>query len=504
MKKLILYIMLLATAAGFWGCEKDDTYRGGIVSPHISIFDIRAMYKGKDVTLTTDNMFGAQSLRCLVVSDHRAGNMPEGMLVVQDFSRLAQRGIAIPVGTAAGQFEAGDSVIVPVVGAALTKKDGLFQLAGVNAGGIKVISKGNALPLNRITANKILENPDVYQSTLCMVVKGGFDPLPAPGDVLAGDKLLNDGFGEIALHTRTESDIANTQMPVLANFRSLVWMKPGADGTFVPELRVREAGDITTLSSTVEIAPIVIAGFLADPAGSDNNYEYIQLLATRDIDFAATPFAVVTTNNAGASTPTGIPAKSWATGGLRTYKFNLYSGTVAKGEYFYVGSSNRRINGSGSTSISSSKWIRYFNYASREGDGFGQRTTNLLANSGNASGMAVFADTVVTKDSRPVDVVMVGINGQILSESANPIGYRITNTDWYDMVDPIALTTQLFFRSGTNRLSVSYASGVFIKLGGEYNPALGRWMKVRAQVNTELATDAQLDAIEGEGATKLR
>ncbi len=425
------------------------------------------MYKGQDLQLTTENMFGAQSLRCIVVSDHGAGNMPEGMLVVQDSSRLAQRGIAIPIGADASKFESGDSVIIPIKGATLTKKDGLFQITGVNASGIQVISKGNALPLNRLTTNKILSNPEIYQSTLCMVVKGGFDPLPSPGDVLAGNKLLNDGFGDIGLHTDPESDLANTQMPVLANFRSLIWMKPGANNDYVPELRVRKADDITTLSSTVEIAPIVIAGFLADPAGStDNNYEYIQLMATRDIDFAATPYSVVTTNNAGASTPTGIPQNGWATGGLRTYKFNLTSGTVSKGEFFYVGGSNKRINGSGSTSIAGAKWIRSFNYGSTDGDGFGAKTGNLLANSGNASGMAVFAGTTVTKESRPVDVIMVGLNGLILSEGANQIGYTITNTDWYDVINPISLTSQPFFRSGTNTLSVSYVAGVFIKLGG--------------------------------------
>ncbi|WP_341841424.1 DUF5689 domain-containing protein [Chitinophaga caseinilytica] len=504
MKKIALYTMMLI-AAGFWGCVKDDTYPGAKLSPYIAIYDIRAMYKGQDLQLNAENMFGAHSLRCLVVSDHRAGNMPDGMLVVQDSSRLAQRGIAIPVGAAAAQYEAGDSVVIPVSGATLTKRDGIFQLAGVSAAGIQVISKNNPLPINRVTTNKIIANPEVYQSTLCMIVKGGFDPLPGPGDVLSGNKLLNDGFGDIPLLTDPESDLANVQMPVLANFRSLIWMKPGTGGDFVPELRVRKADDITTLSSTVEIAPIVITGFLADPAGStDNNYEYIQLMATRDIDFAVTKYSLVTTNNAGASTPTGIPQNGWATGGLRTYKFNLTSGTVSKGEFFYVGCSTKLINGTGSTSISNAKWIRSFNYGSTAGDDFGQKTGNLLANSGNASGMAVFEGTVVTKESRPVDVVMVGQNGQILSEGANQIGYRITNTDWYDVINPISLASQPFFRSGTNTLSVSYVAGVFIKLGGEYSPALGRWMKARIQINTKLTTESQLVDIEGEEATKLR
>src|SRR5690606_33927054 len=125
-----------------------------------------------------------------------------------------------------------------------------------------------------------------------------------------------------------------------------------------------------------------------DPTSTDANYEYIQLMATKDLDFSVTPFAIVTTNNAGANTPTGYPVDGWATGGLRTYKIDLTSGTVTKGEYFYVGA-NKNIWGSGSTDMSSSKWFQKM-YATDDGDGFGTKTTNLLANSGNAAGIAVF------------------------------------------------------------------------------------------------------------------
>ncbi len=41
-------------------------------------------------------------------------------------------------------------------------------------------------------------------------------------------------------------------------------------------------------------------------SGNDADYEYIQFMATQDIDFEKTPMAVVTTNNAGNSTPNRI------------------------------------------------------------------------------------------------------------------------------------------------------------------------------------------------------
>src|SRR5690606_24180968 len=112
----------------------------------------------------------------------------------------------------------------------------------------------------------------------------------------------------------------------------------------------------------IKKTPIVIAGFLNDAIGTDANYEYIQLLATEDIDFSETPFSVVTTNNAGASTPQGLPTKGWATGGLRTYKFDLTAGFAAKGTYFYVGGTPKKINGANSNSIAEANWIVSYGY----------------------------------------------------------------------------------------------------------------------------------------------
>jgi len=41
-------------------------------------------------------------------------------------------------------------------------------------------------------------------------------------------------------------------------------------------------------------------------------------------------------------------------------------------------------------------------------------------------------------------------------------------------------------------------------LGGEYNVALGRWMKARSQTNVQLSKTSTLAEIEGETATKLK
>ncbi|MGV3764478.1 MAG: DUF5689 domain-containing protein [Chitinophagaceae bacterium] len=507
MKKLF-YICLVLAFAAVTGCDKNGNYEGGRVSPYIAIYDIRDIYRGEDVKLNAQNMFGATKLAAMVVSDHSGNNLPEGLVFVQDARRLdALRGIALKIGTEAAGYVPGDSLHVELNGATLTNEGGLLMVTDIPKGGITKVSSGNPLPTLIVPINKILEHPDWYEGTLSVIVKGSFNPLPAPTDVFSGQKMLNDGFGDIILNTLPGASIANDVLPFSANYYGIVLNTFNAAGDTIPEFRVRKADDIIVLSSEINIVPLVISGFLNDANGSDNNYEYIQLLATRDIDFSATPFSVVTTNNAGTAAPTGIPVNGWATGGARTFKFDLTSGFAAKGTYFYVGGTTKLINGSGSTDISSANWIRSFHYGNTNGDGFGTKTTNLLANSGNASGIAVFAGTTVTKDSKPLDVLFIGANGSVYSAGPPQVGYRIGDTDYYDVRNPITLEDQPFYKAGSNTLNLVYggmSTGFFNLLGGEYNPVLGKWVKARSQVVLPLNAASTLTEIETEGATKLK
>ena len=514
MKKTLSYIFLLFFAFIWAGCKKEN-YPGGVISPYISLFDVRELHKGSDITLTTENMYGSDKITGVVVSDYTQGNMPPGLLILQDKRRLSQlRGITIPIGADAAKYVSGDSVIVTVAGGLLTRANGMLQITNVPASAVTKVSSSKVIPPNRVTSSAILANPSIYESTLVTIVKGGFDPLPTPTDKYAGDKILNDGFNNITLHTEPGATFANSGLPVSANFYGIVFNTAAADGTLTPQIRIRKTDDVQLLSSTVSITPIVISGFINDVSGGDGNYEYIQLLATRDIDFAITPFSVVVTNNAGASTPGGFPANGWATGGgsvavgstaattFRTFKFNLTSGTAKKGTFFYVGGSNKLINGASSTSMASSNWIRSFNYTTTDGDGLGIRNGGFFANSGNAFGMAVFAGTAVTKDSEPIDVMFVSTGGMLYLAGPPPQGYKITNTDFYDVVNPLTLQAQPYYRQGANTLSLSYTTpgdqGFYYKLGGIYNARLGRWVKARSQSIIQLTKTSTINEIEAE------
>lgn len=491
----------------FAGCVK-DSYPGGRVSPYISIFDLKDLYRGTEVQLTSAVMFGSDKITGIVVSDHSGNNLPAGLLIVQDRRRLNElRGIAINIGTDAAAYKPGDSVNIAVEGGKLNRVDGIMQVSGLTNAAVTKISSGNNIPVNRVPGNFIVANPEKYENTLVVMVKAGFNPLPAAGDKLAGDKMLNDGFADVNLHTEASAGFAGVAAPFLANFYGIVINKPGTDKALVPNLRMRTASDLVVLSSTIDVSPALITGFMSDVFGGDGNYEYVQFLATRDINFATTPFSMVVTNNANASVPTGYPASGWATGNMRTYKMNITSGSALKGSYFYVGGTGKLINGASSTNIAGANWVRSFNYTTTDGDGFGLKTGGLLANSGNAFGIAIFSTTNVTVSTRPVDAIFVGTSGSLWTPTPVPQGYLIPNTDFYDVKNPITVEDQPYYRSGSNTLAFVYNTadlGYFNMLGGIYDPALGRWTKARVQTNVLLTKSSLLSVIEGDGSTTLK
>ncbi|MEZ2335379.1 DUF5689 domain-containing protein [Mucilaginibacter sp. RCC_168] len=510
MKKILFYtLLLLYSAAMIQSCTKANNYPGGELASVIAVADIRTIYKGADITLNTKNMFGAHQMTGIVISDQSGGNMPAGLLVVQNNRRAKLRGIAIPLGAAAAGYSPGDSVVIDIAGGVLKRLNGTLQITGIQANAVTKISSNNAIASQKVTTNTLRANQDNYESTLVTVSKAGFDPLPTSTDTYAGDKIISDGNGKVTLHTEAAASFADKNLPLSANFSAIAF---GADSNniVIPQLRMRTIDDAFVIAT--DIAPMVISGFLTDPAGTDANYEYIQLLATRDIDFSTENFTIVTTNNAGASTPSGYPVNGWATGDLRTYKLELKSGTVKKGTYFYVGGTGQKIDGSASTSMSSSNWIGAFNYStanspnfnSDPSSAFGTKTSNLLANSGNAAGIAVFAGTNITAASKPVDVIFYGTGGSLYDANAN-VGYRITNNDFYDVKNPVTQADQPFNRQGTNTAACTLpVSGSFDQLGGEYNPVIGRWTVSRSTTSLPLSNSSVITDIEGDKATKLK
>ncbi len=507
MKQTLKYFLVLTIIVGIYtGCKRDDDYFASKPSGFISNFDIKKLFKESDLSLNADALGGATMIRGIVISDFRSGNSPAGLLVVQN-SRISGgvaidslRGMSFNIGAAASGFVPGDSVHVKVEGGVLKRVNGILQITGLSSSAITKIASDRQIKTQAVSTGAILTNPDRFESTLVTITNVVYDPELPQGTTYAGDKMINDGFGVATLHTEAAATFASTVALPSGNFSGIPFVT-GTGTSKKIQFWMRTINDFFYVEMP-KLSPAVISGYLVDPSGGDGNYEYIQFLASKDIDFAVTPFSVYTTNNAGATT---FPTLGWNTGGSRTYKFNLTSGKVSKGEYFYVGGTGKTINGSGSTSIASSNWIASVNYTAVTGaDGVGAVTTNLLANSGNVAGIAIFEGTNVTVNTPPLDVIMFGgAGGNFYSAGPPEVGYRVTITDYYGTVNPATRLRQDFYGAGTNtrRLGFPSAATSFAKLGGVYNSLKGGWISGRVLVTVPLTTASALTEIESGGTT---
>lgn len=253
---------------------------------------------------------------------------------------------------------------------------------------------------------------------------------------------------------------------------------------------------LLTVSALAGKAQMIITGYMANPDGADGNYEYVQLMATENIDFAKANYSLITYY---ASTAATYPEQGWAAGGDVTYKFELTSGTVKKGDVFYVGGS-KKINGAKSSSISSAKWIRNIAYKTKTADGsMGNNRAGLFTNSGNANGIAVFSGIVVGPKTVPLDVVFFGALTGPYYQASPELGYRISDNDLY------TIAKGEFFGKGANTATFAHAGEKnFAKLGGIYNSATKKWTQERKLTKTKLTNESQLADIEiGDGITKI-
>lgn len=521
MKYLVNLFLIIIIAIN--SCTKDTykNYPGGVPNEIISLLDVRPLYKGKDVALTQENLYGSSKLCVVVVSDHTDKNLPAGLLVVQDNRRLQTlRGISIELATAAN-YHPGDSLVINVSGSTLTRKNGILTITGLKESDIKAAGKG-IVAINAVTTVQLKTNPDYYESTLCLVNKSSFNPAPKPGDVISGAKVINDGFGDVTLYTDPAVKYANNAPYGLAAYVGIPFAT--AEGSI--QLRTRNADDIVNMGSSAQ--ELLITGFQSDPKGGDGGYEYVQMLATKDINFTTTPYCIVFNNNAGtASSATPLDA-GWATGGQRTIKWNITSGSVQKGKFFYFGFQGKKINGSAGTYSfpATANWYQktYATSGTNPGDGglvhpSAYGTSGPWANSGNACGVAIFKGITINEESVPEDVLFVATGGTntIYDPTKIPVlGYRICNNDWYSMysisIDPVTykpvVAPYLYYRSSGNTTNMPYPvndkypvaatdAGLYNMMGGVYNITLGRWTTARKQVVVELVqATATIDTLE--------
>jgi hypothetical protein len=222
---------------------------------------------------------------------------------------------------------------------------------------------------------------------------------------------------------------------------------------------------ITSGSIVAAAKTLAISGYMANPAGTDSPYEYVQLKALQAVDFSATPVSIVWANN-GTATGNG-----WVEGSSITYKFNVTSGTLVAGDVAYVGGTGKLINGSGSGDISAQSWLRTIDTSTGAGDGLGvANSAGVMGNGGaNADGIAVFIGTSLTDTSVPIDAVFYGAAIGTAVVSAGADGYTLPYNDLYNGG----------FLKSTNPIFFDPASGAYVRLTGTYNTNSLQWIVPR-------------------------
>jgi hypothetical protein len=320
-KKYLFIIGALLTI--FSACKRDEDYVVSTPSPYISNLDLRKLYRGTEVTLTKAVTREATIVAGQVTSDHSGKNLPEGLLFIQNLRKVSAtidslRGIAINIGSAAASFVPGDSVHVTIEGGVLKRVNGILQITGLTIANVQKVASGVNVILTPVSAVTMLAKPENYEGLFGVVYNSNFEPNIGV-ERIEGVKVLNEGSGNMEMNINSSADFKTEFLPYSANVKGIII--PSAT-TAVPQIWPRVKADFMATSIVVDPSvplgpnPAIITGYLADPDGTDANYEYIQLMATQDLDFRQKPFSLITTNNAGASTPTGFPVQGWATGGL--------------------------------------------------------------------------------------------------------------------------------------------------------------------------------------------
>lgn len=510
MKKILKKHILIigACMAILSACKRDSDYVKTIPSPYISNFDLRKLYRGSEVTLTKEVMGEATMVTGQVTSDHSGNNLPAGLLFIQNLRMVASgvdslRGIAVNIGTAAANYLPGDSVNVRIEGGVLKRVNNILQVTGVSASGVEKVASGVKPIVTPISAVNMLAKPENFEGCFGVVYNCNFEPNIGV-ETIEGVKTLNEGSGNMQMNVSSTAGFKSELLPWSADVKGIVI--PSAT-TGVPQIWPRVKNDFVATSIIVDPNiplgpnPAIITGYFANPSGTDANYEYIQFMATQDLDFRQKKFTVYTTNNAGASTPTGVPLNGWNTGGLRTYKFNITKGTVAKGKFFYVGGF-KQISGVSSTDISNANWVVSKLYNDNDGDdGIGDKTANLLANSGNSAGVAIFATNNVGLTTVPSDVMFFG--GSVGTVFGSGAGFSICNNDLYKTVN--GTTAQPFYGQGNNTFKfVIPVDSEFSYLGGVYDVATKTWTTKRVHKTLPVPKAAALPVIEAmTGVTKI-
>lgn len=218
---------------------------------------------------------------------------------------------------------------------------------------------------------------------------------------------------------------------------------------------------------------LLISEVYVNPSGTDSCKEFVELIASQDIDFSKTPYSIIVCNNGTAT------IRGWKEGKNITYAFEINTGSIKKGEIGYVGGSCMKINGTK---------LRTINNMTTGGDGgIGQmNNSGVFGNGGtSADGIAVFDKPINSIDSVsvPIDALFYGSSLGTSVVSSGNAGYQLPVNDLY---------------SGGKLMTGSYLSADpsanYLVATGEYDAIANKFKTKRTHSTTSTApTDGKSD-----------
>ncbi|MBC3538881.1 DUF5689 domain-containing protein [Rufibacter sediminis] len=248
-----LFAFILGALALSSCLEEDENNAIGQPSPYMSVADVRALYRGEDVQLTTDKMGGAHQVVGVVISDPASGNFPTGQVVIQNSRRRLTRGVILDFGSTTAPFVMGDSIVVNTEGATLTSINGALQIKGLSLAGVTKAKSGIEVTPRVVNLEALTTKPGDYEGTLVRIVAGNATPTPGRSAKYSGDKKLTDGNGNnIILHTDPNASFANERLWASATYTGvpLMGMDPQTQEPTIT-LRLRSINDVMDASGPI-------------------------------------------------------------------------------------------------------------------------------------------------------------------------------------------------------------------------------------------------------------
>ncbi len=223
MKKLY-YLLGLGLIIVFFNSCKENTNAEGILSPYISIQDIKLLYKGEDVLLTRSRMkSGAHLVRGTVISGLRDDNRQSNTIVIQGRHKDLLRGIAIELEEGyTDTYTIGDSILIDVENKYLRKVDGGLRISGVTPADITVLASGLSVEPMEVPLVTLNQNPQDYEYTLVKIFSCLLEEDEETSGGFVGDKQYHVGEEKIVLHVIETSALAAEGVPWSATFAGIV------------------------------------------------------------------------------------------------------------------------------------------------------------------------------------------------------------------------------------------------------------------------------------------